>query len=286
MRLKRWTAADGPNIAVMSTYHTSTEKHDHDFYELVYVIEGFCLHDAYGSVTLLMEGDLFILRPGVAHRYFGNRVTTIYNCIFSQQALCGWQERLSRLPGMEKLFSEETGERVPHIHLSLSERKKVYKLLKGMLEEWEERPIGWEVRLSGMLISLLVDYSRAFCEHVGSDKDGGAYSAYVAQALTYIDEHYAEPELSVRAIAAHVGVSGDYLSRQFRQVLGIAAQEYLKRYRFARVMALLQTELPVGEVAEQVGFRSLCHFSREFKKEMGEHALWGCAITRRLGTLK
>ena len=75
--------------------------------------------------------------------------------------------------------------------------------------------------------------------------------------------------LSVRDIAAHVGVSGDYLSRQFKQVLGIAAQEYLKRYRFARAMALLQADQPVGEVARAVGFRSLCHFSREFKKEMG-----------------
>ena len=269
IRLKRWIAPDGPHIAVMSAYHTSTERHDHDFYELVYVVEGFCLHDAYGGVTLLMEGDLFILRPGVAHRYFGNRVTTIYNCVFSQQALGGWQERLARLPGLERLFSENPKDRAPRIHLSLSERKRVHKLLRGMLEECEERPIGWEMRLSGMLISLLVDYSRAFCEHVGTEKDNEAYSIYVAQALTYIDEYYTDPDLSVRAIAAHVGVSGDYLSRQFRQVLGIAAQEYLKRYRFARAMALLQTELPVGEVASQVGFRSLCHFSREFKKEMG-----------------
>ncbi len=269
IRLKKWIASDEPNVVVMSTYHTSTEKHDHDFYELVYVVEGFCLHDAYGSVTLLMEGDLFILPPGVAHRYFGNRVTTIYNCIFTEQALGSWKERLSRLPGVERLFCDDPSDRVPHIHLSLNERKKVLKLLRAMLEEWDERPVGWEVRLSGMLISLLVDYSRAFCEHVGTDKESGAYSAYVAQALTYIDEHYADPELSVRAIASHVGVSGDYLSRQFRQVLGIAAQEYLKRYRFARAMALLQTEQPVGDVASQVGFRSLCHFSREFKKEMG-----------------
>lgn len=269
IRLKKWIEADEPGVMVMSTYHTSTEKHDHDFYELVYVVEGFCLHDAYGSVTLLMEGDLFILRPGVAHRYFGNRVTTIYNCMFTQKSLGSWCEKLSCLPGVERLFSENPNDRVPHIHLSLNERKKVHKLLRAMLEEWDERPVGWEVRLSGMLISLLVDYSRAFCEHVGADNESGSYSAYVAQALTYIDEHYADPELSVRSIAAHVGVSGDYLSRQFRQVLGIAAQEYLKRYRFARAMALLQSEQPVGEVASQVGFRSLCHFSREFKKEMG-----------------
>ena len=37
----------------------------------------------------------------------------------------------------------------------------------------------------------------------------------------------------------------------------------------ARAMELLQGEQPVGEVAQAVGFGSLCHFSREFKKELG-----------------
>ena len=66
-----------------------------------------------------------------------------------------------------------------------------------------------------------------------------------------------------------MGVSGDDLSRQFRQVIGIATQEYLRRYRFARSMEMLQAGVPVGDVARKVGFRSLCHFSREFKREMG-----------------
>ena len=91
----------------------------------------------------------------------------------------------------------------------------------------------------------------------------------MAQAISDIGGHYGDCELTVHGIAAQVGVSADYLSRQFRRVIGIAAQEYLRRYRFARAMELLQSGAAVGEVASQVGFRSLCHFSREFKREMG-----------------
>ena len=258
-----------PPVKVMSAYHTSGERHGHDFYELVYVIEGFCLHDAYGEVTLLMEGDLFILKPGVAHRYTGNRVTHIYNCIFSEEALGKHLQALTSLPCMEKLFSGELSEWVPRIHLFLGERKAIHRQLLAMLEEDEQRRPGWEARLESMLTCLLVDCARAYEAHVGAASESSSYSSYVTQALNYIDANYADAELSVRDIAAHVGVSGDYLSRQFKQVLGIAAQEYLKRYRFARAMALLQADQPVGEVARAVGFRSLCHFSREFKKEMG-----------------
>ena len=268
-RLHEFIQPDEPPVRVMSAYHTSIGRHDHDFYELVYVKEGFCLHDAYGEVTLLMEGDLFILKPGVAHRYIGNRVTRIYNCIFSEQALFGGREQLMSLPGMDRLFTDDRRQRLPLLHLSLNERKRCQRQLELMLEECTERQSGWHLRLSGLLLCVLVDYARSFSAHVGADSECAAYSGYVTQALSYIDAHFAEPELTIREIAQAVGVSADYLSRQFRQALGIAAQEYLKRYRFARAMALLQTDISVGQAASEVGFRSLCHFSREFKKEMG-----------------
>ncbi|MBQ2955895.1 MAG: helix-turn-helix transcriptional regulator [Clostridia bacterium] len=268
IRLHELIRQDEPPVRVMRSYHTTIGRHDHDFYELVYVTEGFCLHEVYGEVTLLMEGDLFILPPGVAHRYIGNRVTRIFNCVFSGQAFVGSRDKLAGLPGMEQLFSAED-ERIPLLHLSLNERKRCRRQLEIMLEECTERQTGWGLRLSGLLTCVLVDYARSFSSHVGADTENSVYSGYVAQALSYIDAHFAEPELTVREIAAQVGVSADYLSRQFRKALGIGAQEYLKRYRFARAMALLQADIPVGEAAREVGFSSLCHFSREFKKELG-----------------
>ena len=55
----------------------------------------------------------------------------------------------------------------------------------------------------------------------------------------------------------------------FKQVTGIVPVEYLRRYRFARAMELLQAGQSVSEVALAVGFRNLCHFSREFKAQLG-----------------
>ena len=45
--------------------------------------------------------------------------------------------------------------------------------------------------------------------------------------------------------------------------------EYLRRYRFARAMELLAGGMSVTDVSRQVGFRNLCHFSREFKNQLG-----------------
>ncbi len=270
MRLDSIIAPDFPPVRVMSAAQTgSISLHTHDFYELVYVREGFCLHEVCSQVSLLMEGDLFILKPGIPHRYVGNRVTRIYNCVFSADALCGQKEALSQLPGLNRLFSEEPMPHVPVLHLSLSERKACHRQTTAMAEECEERKSGFHLRLPSMLLCLLIDYSRAYAAHTAADSAAAAWSGYAAQAMNYIDAHYAESSLSVHQIAGETGVSADYLSRQFRQALGIPAQEYLKRYRFARAMELLQGGKSVSEVASAVGFASLCHFSREFKKEMG-----------------
>jgi len=262
-------APGDPAVRVMAAYHTTMHRHDHDFYELVYVTDGFCLHDSGGSVTLLMEGDIFILKPRVSHKYSGNRVTHIYNCLFGLEAVQDSLEELRHMPGLDRLFSPDLAVSTPRLHLTLNERKAFVRLIAWMHEECETRPAGWRIRLRSLLKCLLVEYARAYLAHVGSDVENGAYSAYVAQALSYIDGHYGDCGLTVHGIAAQVGVSGDYLSRQFRRVIGIAAQEYLRRYRFARSMELLQAGMPVSSVASQVGFRSLCHFSREFKREMG-----------------
>ena len=258
-----------PPVKVMAAYHTSGARHDHDFYELVYVTEGFCLQDADGSVALLMEGDLFILKPGVSHKYMGNRVTRIYNCVFQTGALGDGLEDLRALPGLDRLFDPDRAVNPPRLHLSLSERKVVLKTIAAMCDECRTQPLGWRVRVTSELSGLLVEYARAYQAHVGTDEQSGVFSTYVSQALSYIDANYARSSLSVQTIAQQVGVTGDYLSRQFKQVTGIAVQEYLRRYRFARAMELLQGEQPVGQVALAVGFHSLCHFSREFKKELG-----------------
>ena len=273
--LGEYVAPGNPPVWVMPSYHTSVRLHDHDFYELVYVTEGFCLHDVGGGISLLMEGDLFILPPGICHRYVGNRVTRIYNCLFLPEGTGAAPGDLSALPGLDRLFApplegaNPQTPPLPRLHLSLMERKAVRQLLSDMCEECSGQLEGWRLRLCGLLSCLLVDFSRAYQARLGSGEETGAYSAYVSQALSYINLHYAEAGLSVQEVASSVGVTGDYLSRQFRQVTGIPVQEYLRRYRFARSMELLQSEMSVGDVAAAVGFGSLCHFSREFKKELG-----------------
>ena len=258
-----------PVVKVMAASHYSVSVHDHDFYEFVYVTEGYCLHTVDGLSTLLMEGDCFIIPPGVSHGYSGNRVTRIYNCIFDAAALELCVPQLQQMPGLDTLFATEPGRSVLRLHLDLSQRKFFLRRISFMEELCRQRPVNWEIQLPAELLCLLTEYSRV-CSSLGDGVTGdNAYPSYVRQAFPIIDAEYADCNLSVHRIASLVGVSDDHLTRQFKQVTGITTQEYLRRYRFARAMDLLQAGCSVAQAAKQSGFRTLSYFSREFTKELG-----------------
>jgi len=260
-------SADDPHIVAKKIAHESITSHDHDFYELVYISDGYCLHDTAGRMTLLMAGDLFIIPPGKVHRYMCNRDIKLYNCMFTSDALGLVLTKINSIAGLGALMNPSQ-DGFLHAHLELPERNAVSQLMEDMAQEYTERHSGWDVLMCSYLMSLLVHCSRIFQHHMGDTQEKRTYMGYVTQALQFIDEKY-QDDITIRDIAGHVGVSSDYFSRQFKQATGIAPVDYLRRYRFARAMELLSGGMSVTDAAHQVGFRNLCHFSREFKNQLG-----------------
>lgn len=256
-------------VVVFGTAHKAVKAHSHDFFELVYIQSGFCLHESHNASTLLVEGDLFLVPPGVEHRYVGTGSISLYNCLFLKSALAIFEKELSKLPALRSLFETDETTVFPKLHLDLDEQKLISRQLKQMVKDMGQQESGWQLRLQCQLSCLLIDVSRAFEKHASAPGEKAPYPNYVSSALHLINDRYSDPNLSVSMIAMETGVTPDYLSRQFKVLTGVGVQEYLRRYRFAKATELLIGGSSVSDVAFSVGFSSLCHFSREFKKELG-----------------
>lgn len=267
LRISDYIRDNAPRIVVRKQAHESVRLHKHDFYELVYIYEGYCLHEMAGSMQLLMAGDLFIIPPGKEHRYMSNRDIRLINCMFTDDVFSYLSPPYNGLGVARKLFSP-SHDGFLHAHLELSERGAIVGLLEDMAREYERREEGYDVLLMSDAAALAVHCTRLFSHHMSGTGDKKSYMGYVNKALTYIDGHYTE-ELTIGDIAEHIGVSSDYFSRQFKQVTGIAPVEYLRRYRFARAMEMLARGETITQTAHSVGFKNLCHFSREFKNQLG-----------------
>jgi AraC-like DNA-binding protein len=92
---------------------------------------------------------------------------------------------------------------------------------------------------------------------------------HLLRARDLIDARYPEP-LDVPALAARAHCSPSHFSRSFKRAFGETPHQYLLTRRIERAAHLLRdTDLPVGEISEAVGWQSLGSFSTTFKRVKG-----------------
>lgn len=95
-------------------------------------------------------------------------------------------------------------------------------------------------------------------------------SRIVVLAKRAIHEQFADPEFSLEAASVRAGVSKNHLSFEFSRETGETFTEYVARVRIDEAKRLLATtQLLVYEVGARVGYPSVEHFSRVFKKLAG-----------------
>ncbi|KPV58772.1 ABC-type Fe3+-hydroxamate transport system, periplasmic component [Paenibacillus sp. A3] len=91
----------------------------------------------------------------------------------------------------------------------------------------------------------------------------------VAQAIRYIDEHYAEP-VTLHSLASLFQCNVRQLQRLFKARLQLGPIDYLMQVRMQNAKAMLrQTDAPLQHIAESVGYSDGYYFSRMFKKYVG-----------------
>jgi two-component system, response regulator YesN len=95
-------------------------------------------------------------------------------------------------------------------------------------------------------------------------------SRIVVLAKRAIHERFADSEFSLEAASERAGVSKNHLSFEFSRETGETFTEYVARVRVDEAKRLLATtQLLVYEVGVRVGYPSVEHFSRVFKKVTG-----------------
>jgi AraC-like DNA-binding protein len=88
--------------------------------------------------------------------------------------------------------------------------------------------------------------------------------------LQYIDNHYDDPDLSIKQVADIYAYTEKYLSHLFKSHMNINWSTYLNRLRVQKALELIgKGEYSISELAIECGYRDPMYFSKVFKKMMG-----------------
>lgn len=92
----------------------------------------------------------------------------------------------------------------------------------------------------------------------------------ITRAKQYIHDNQAN-DLSLGEVARAVNTSTFYFCKMFKKATGINFTDYLSRVRIEKAKNLLiNPNLRVSEIAYEVGFQSLTHFNRVFRRMVGQ----------------
>jgi AraC-like DNA-binding protein len=109
----------------------------------------------------------------------------------------------------------------------------------------------------------------AFAAPAGREAHGGLPPKLTQRIRDHIDAHL-EQEIRLDALAEKAGLSVHHFARAFKQSVGEPPHRYIIRRRVERANELLlETELPLTEVALAVGFSDHSHLARHFRRVKG-----------------
>ena len=93
----------------------------------------------------------------------------------------------------------------------------------------------------------------------------------LAPALSYLHAHYTDAEFSVELLAKKAGMSRRYFEKLFFAEKGTTPRNYVIELKMSLARELLLNEkLSVSDVAAELGYADVYHFSKIFKQKTGK----------------
>jgi AraC-like DNA-binding protein len=144
--------------------------------------------------------------------------------------------------------------------------------LRHTIEEADATHPGSSAMLARLTELLYLDVVRRYMQKLPSGQSGwlaGVNDPEVGRALRLL---HARPERpwTVEDLAHEVGVSRSALAQRFSELIGEAPMRYLTGWRIQLAKHLiLQSGLPIAEVADRVGYESEAAFNRAVKRHVG-----------------
>lgn len=272
--LKKYVKQENDKSAIIFRKQGNIVMHNHDCFELAYIIEGSTTHTLDGKTETIHAGAYYIIDHGSLHSYTNSENIRIVNCLFLAEIIdaaltnCSSFDELMRVC-MIRYYKQYLG-LTPVNRIFYDEDGTILKLLEEMAKEYENRKIGYQEVFRGKLLEILILTMRKVieqCEDVPIEKITD--SAIIRVAVHYFEANYQDKALLSNFCQKH-HYNTQYISRRFKKETGLTALEYLQKIRIEKSCDLLAgSKLTISEIAHQVGYDDIKFFNRVFHKLVG-----------------
>ncbi|WP_235287583.1 helix-turn-helix transcriptional regulator [Paenibacillus tarimensis] len=247
-------------------------------FDLLVVDKGCLYIGEEGRSFELAEGHALILRPD-SHHYPTQGCREMTGSFYLHFQTAGVWEAVNEeengqpAPGQGAgvLNAEEDQHRtavfdirVPQF-IRLHNASRMYELLRQLNELERDShlgPVKWRQQL--LFQEVLMQLGNSM-----TDRAQRPGSDIADQAASYLRCHYKE-RICISDVGDALNFHPVYIARCMQKQFGCSPMEYLMKYRLEQAKKLLlQTDLPVGQIAQDVGFQQAAYFTSCFGRWEG-----------------
>ena len=162
------------------------------------------------------------------------------------------------------------------VPIAEAQLEKITQAAEFMQEELKnQRDWYWSCRGRSYFMEIIIALERMYgligygVTHQKSDNTPIVKNAKLRDAVLYIESRFDE-SITLPDIAKAAGMNHTTLTALMKEELGLTAIEYLMKYRITVAEKQLEfTSVPIKDIANMTGFKTVQHFSRVFKAQTG-----------------
>ncbi|MDO4607944.1 MAG: AraC family transcriptional regulator [Clostridia bacterium] len=241
----------------------------HDFWEMMYIIDGSMTVSADDKVHTLSMGDLIIFKPYQLHKFNvdDSLGATVLIATFTMQGtLCqkidGRAYRLEKFQrSILKTFLQYLDYEINH-----NEQAKAGDYWYNVLPFFEND--NTFIQTAALFISRILLTLSDSAHTISKDK---TYETEMFKKALQVMNENIDQNLLVDEIATRLNISVSSLKLLFDKYAGMSVHKYFLTLKIKTATIMLKTGLSVSEVSEKLGFSSQGYFSYCYKRETGNN---------------
>ena len=232
------------NVVHRTDKNLNFAMHYHDGYEFIFCYDGILNVTITDRIYRVRQGKCILIAPGQAHSYYTADYSKTYMCVFPSDCIAEFFNDHQSVEARYPVFSMPAGE-------------SFCRKMQAESDKYAFKALAYQI-------------ASAYAGH-------GAFEPYdekkyqlLHSIIGYVDSRCTE-DISLKSMAKALGYSYNYLSALFNDALDRGFAETVNMYRISRAEnLLLNTELPVAEIAAKCGYTSQRSFSRNYHRFAGK----------------
>lgn len=240
--------------------------HNHEFYEINYVLKGNCINLVEDETFVMHEGSFILMHPNAHHTLFSTGDCETENILISAE----WFENLlykysfTNSPMTEFVKCSRTDEFYKYV-LSDTKRPELQKAVRTMLEtNASDNEFKYLLLEADMIRILYLIFLQA--ENLSLSASRGKNTDVTRSLIKYITNHY--EDVTLDELAKTAGYSKTHICRLLKNDVGKCFSEILTDIRLTYAKShLINTSKNIREISNMIGFESVEYFQRLFKKK-------------------